>query len=146
MKTSSLNILLILKIMAKLQEHEDYFTPFPRVGESLPAYWRGMGLGADHLGNVRDVITTDTAYSNSNTQETDYYPFGQEIPISSISDNQLKYNGKELQDKANLDWYDYRRRFYDPVICRFTTSDPVAEFFPWMTNYQYASSYNSPYS
>ncbi len=56
----------------------------------------GLGLGADHLGNVRDVITTDPAYSNSNTEITDYYPFGQEIPLSGSTDNQIKYNSKEL--------------------------------------------------
>ena len=37
---------------------------------------------------------------------------------------------------------DYGRRFYDPQIGRFTTIDPLAEHFPWMTCYQYAS--NNP--
>jgi RHS repeat-associated protein len=79
------------------------------------------------LGNVRDVITTDPAYSNLNTQVTDYYPFGQEIPVSSQSDNQLKYNSKELQTEADLTWYDYGARFYDPVIGRWHSIDPMAE-------------------
>jgi RHS repeat-associated protein len=62
-----------------------------------------------------------------NTQVTDYYPFGQEIPVSSQSDNQLKYNSKELQTEADLTWYDYGARFYDPVIGRWHSIDPMAE-------------------
>jgi len=37
---------------------------------------------------------------------TDYHPFGLEMPVYGSSDNQLKYNGKELQGEVNLDWYD----------------------------------------
>jgi len=55
------------------------------------------------------------------------YPFGMEIPVSGNSDNQLKYNGKELQMEAKLEWYDYGARFYDPVIGRWHSVDPMAE-------------------
>lgn len=34
---------------------------------------------------------------------------------------------------------DYGAGFYDPVIGRFITIDPLAANFPWMTPYQYAS-------
>lgn len=80
----------------------------------------------DHLGNVRTVITTDPNFDFL-AQQSDYYPFGQEIPLSGNSDNQLKYNGKELQDEAKLNWYDYGARFYDPVIGRWHSVDPLAE-------------------
>jgi RHS repeat-associated protein len=60
-------------------------------------------------------------------QQTDYYPFGQEIPLSGNSDNQIKYNSKELQTDAKLDWYDYGARFYDPQIGRWHVPDPLAE-------------------
>jgi len=96
----------------------------------------------DHLGNVRDVITTDPAYSNSNTEITDYYPFGQEIPLSGSTDNQIKYNSKELQIDAGLNWYDYGRRFYDPVLGRFPSLDPKADAFVELSPYNYAS--NNP--
>jgi len=105
-------------------------SPFPRMGE-------GMGIGADHLGNVRDVITTDPAYSNSNTEITDYYPFGQEIPLSGSTDNQIKYNSKELQTDAGLNWYDYGARFYDPVIGRWHSVDPMAESSRHWSPYAY---------
>jgi len=52
---------------------------------------KGPGIWADHLGNVRTVLTTDPNYVFI-TRQSDYYPFGLEIPLSGTSDNQLKYN------------------------------------------------------
>ncbi len=95
----------------------------------------------DHLGNVRDVITT-----NPNTslirQVTDYYPFGLEIQEINATDNLQLYNSKELQTDAKLWWYDYGARFYDPVLGRFTGIDPLAEKFYHLSPYNYAD--NSP--
>jgi len=120
-------------------ETTDYYgrfpSPFPRMGE-------GMGIGADHLGNVRDVITTDPSYTNSNTEITDYYPFGLEIPLSGSTDNQIKYNSKALQTEADLDWYDYSARFYDPVLGQWHAVDPLAENTPNWSPYVYCN--NSP--
>ena len=72
---------------------------------------------------MRVVLTSAV----SPTQVTDYYPFGMEIPLFSTSNNQLKYNSKELQTEANLEWYDYGARFYDPQIGRWHVPDPLAE-------------------
>jgi hypothetical protein len=63
----------------------------------------------DHLGNVKSVVTSDPGQSYP-AQGTDYYPFGLEIPVYGASDNQTKYNSKELQTEADLDWYDYGAR------------------------------------
>jgi RHS repeat-associated protein len=81
----------------------------------------------DHLGNVRDVITTNPYYSNSIIQITDYYPFGLEIQEINASDNLQLYNSKELQTDAKLWWYDYGARFYDPQLGRWHSVDPIAE-------------------
>jgi len=92
----------------------------------------------DHLGNSRVIFDTGQGAA-TRIQTDDYYPFGLDIVIGnrpSVKNNYL-YNKKELQE--NLGLYDYGARFYDPVIGRFTTIDPVAEHFPWITNYQYAS-------
>jgi RHS repeat-associated protein len=95
----------------------------------------------DHLGNVRSVITSDP-HLHYIVQGTDYYPFGQEIPVLGASDNQIKYNSKELQTDAGLNWYDYGARFYDPVLGRFNSIDPKTEEYNSWSPYLYAG--NNP--
>ena len=81
---------------------------------------------ADHLGNVRLSFDTHTGLT-STTQQTDYMPFGMEVTVGSIVSpkNEYLYNKKELQEE--LGQYDYGARFYDPVIGRWTSVDPLAE-------------------
>ncbi|QKJ30366.1 RHS repeat-associated core domain-containing protein [Mucilaginibacter mali] len=80
----------------------------------------------DHLGNDRVSF-----YSNSGTatvlQEDEYYSFGLRHGLYDASNNnRYLYNGKEIQtDLANQ--YDYGARFYDPVIGRWTSVDPLVE-------------------
>lgn len=91
----------------------------------------------DHLGNVRNVITTNPYFSNSIIQITDYYPFGLEIQDINASDNLQLYNSKELQTDAKLWWYDYGARFYDPVLARWHSVDPMAETSRRWSPYSY---------
>jgi RHS repeat-associated protein len=82
-------------------------------------------------------------------EEDHYYAFGLKIAaISSVKlgdpdEGSLKnnnlYNDKELFDDADLDWYDYGFRNYDPQIGRFPQLDPLTDKFPELTPYQYAS-------
>ena len=76
----------------------------------------------DHQGNNRVVID-----QNGTVEETNhYYPFGG--VFASISSVQpYKYNGKELDTKKGLNWYDYGARHYDAAIGRFATVDPMGE-------------------
>jgi len=77
----------------------------------------------DHLGNER--LTYDT-YTSQTVQQDDYYPFGYEILKSQTPPkNEYLYNKKELQEEFTE--YDYGARFYDPVIARWTSVDPLAE-------------------
>ena len=53
-----------------------------------------------------------------------------------------KYNGKELDAKKGLNWYDYGARHYDAALGRFTTNDRFAEKYHSLSPYQYGA--NNP--
>ena len=94
----------------------------------------------DHLGNTR----VEMDQSGALTQATDYYPFGMRHNQTSMlsTENRYLYNGKELQE--DTDWYDFGARFYDPSIGRWTTQDPLADFAPGISPYNYCL--NNPVS
>jgi RHS repeat-associated protein len=48
-----------------------------------------------------------------------------------------KYNGKEYDHIHGLDWYDYGARSYDPALATWTSVDPLAEKYLWMSPYVY---------
>jgi RHS repeat-associated protein len=78
-------------------------------------------------------------------ESTDYYPFGlisQSYQRENSLPNQNLYNGKELQDELNLGWYDYLARQYDPVLGRFLSVDPLADFSRRWSPYSFA--FNNP--
>ena len=86
----------------------------------------------DHQGNNRVVAAKD-----GNVEETNhYYPFGG-VFASSQNVQPYKYNGKELDTKKGLNWYDYGAREYDAVLGRFTTMDPMAEKYYAVSPYTY---------
>ncbi len=80
--------------------------------------------------------------------EVNYTAFGLKIagissnklgdPNEGLLDNKNLYNDKELFDDADLDWYDYGFRNYDPQIGRFTQLDPLTDGYPYYTPFQYA--------
>ncbi len=49
---------------------------------------------------------------------------------------------KELHTEADLQWYDYGARFYDPQIGRWHMVDPMAEDYPNISTYAYVA--NNP--
>ena len=90
----------------------------------------------DNLGNTRITFDTQTGVA-AMQQQDDYYPFGLEINRNVLSPkNEYLYNKKELQEE--LGQYDYGARFYDPVIGRFTSIDPLAEKMRRYSPYDYA--------
>ena len=50
--------------------------------------------------------------------------------------------GKEFEQFESIDWYDNEARFYDPLLVRFTTPDPLALSYPSISPYAYCA--NNP--
>lgn len=94
----------------------------------------------DHLGNNRAVIS----HSGTVEQVTHYYPFGAVYGDAGVNDalQRYKYNGKELDRMHGLNYYDYSARQYDPLLCRFTQTDPMAEKYYSVSPYAYCG--NNP--
>ena len=91
----------------------------------------------DHQGNNRVVIKEDGEVKETNH----YYPFGG-VFASSGNVQPYKYNGKELDTKKGLNWYDYGARHYDAMLGRWFVVDPLAEkMYGWSP---YAYCFNNP--
>ena len=99
---------------------------------------------------THDVYFDDLRVTHTKSkilQEDHYYPFGATINALSSSaplskPNKFKYNGKELNEEFDLDWYSYGAREYDPQLGRFHTQDRFADKYSSMSPYQYAA--NNP--
>ena len=93
----------------------------------------------DHQGNNRVVINQSGTVEEANH----YYPFGG-VFASTGNTQPYKYNGKELDAKKGLNWYDYGVRMYDAALGRFATVDPSAENYFNTSLYAYCG--NNPIS
>ena len=91
----------------------------------------------DHQGNNRVLVNKNGGVEEINH----YYPFGG-VFASEENVQPYKYNGKELDTKKGLNWYDYGARRYDAALGRFTTTDRFAEKYYSMSSYQYGG--NNP--
>ena len=93
----------------------------------------------DHQGNNRVVVDEEGTVEEVN----DYYAFGGLMSTSSRQSVQpYKYNGKELDRKGGLDWYDYGARMYDAVLGRWHAVDPMSEKYYGVSPYLYCA--NNP--
>ncbi len=91
----------------------------------------------DHLGSTR--VLTD---KNGNEVQTFFYePFGNTKAVTGSSPINYKYTGQEEDTETGL--YYYKARYYDPVIGRFISHDPIfqAAFdpptFPRLINFNH---------
>ena len=89
----------------------------------------------DHQGNNRVVVNSGGTVTETNH----YYPFGGTFASGTVQP--YKYNGKELDTKAGLNWYDYGARHYDAVLGRFTTQDPLAEKYYKLSPYTFTGNH-----
>lgn len=77
----------------------------------------------DHQGNNRVVVDQ----TGQKEEVNHYYPFGGTFASAEKSIQPYKYNGKELDTKNGLNWYDYGARQYDVAIGRWNAVDPSSE-------------------
>ncbi len=96
------------------------------------------------IGNVRVVIKKGANSLAEIVQQKGYYAFGMEISQFSAGTGTSKnwYNGKEIQDDFGLYWYDYGARFYDPMLGRWHSIDPLADERTWVSPYNFVQ--NNP--
>ena len=98
---------------------------------------------SDHLGThslITDAIGTMSPHPQ---EESDFYPYGGEIPITTGDPNHYKFTGKERDNESGLD--DFGARFDASALGRFMSVDRGA---PSLTNplslNAYAYSLNNP--
>ena len=91
----------------------------------------------DHQGNNRVVVSETGAAEEVNH----YYAFGG-LFGNGNNVQPFKYNGKELDTKKGLNWYDYGARQYDATLGRWFVADPLAEKYYAWSPYNYCV--NSP--
>lgn len=86
----------------------------------------------DHQGNNRVV-----ADRNGKVEEVNhYYPFGGMFATTG-NIQPYKYNGKELDTRNGLNWYDYGARHYDATLGRWHVQDPMQEKYSYVNSYCY---------
>ena len=105
------NVIYENGVQKLLLTEEDYIT----LSDSKYHYYL-----KDHQGNNRVVISQ----SGTVEETSHYYPFGG-VFASAGNVQPYKYNGKELDTKKGLNWYDYGARHYDAVLGRFITVDAL---------------------
>ena len=88
----------------------------------------------DYQGNVRCVVRHDGTLVESN----EYYPYGG-LFSAAASAQPYKYGSKELDRTNGLDLYDSEARWYDSLLGRTTTMDPLAEKYYSISPYAWCA-------
>ena len=94
----------------------------------------------DHLGNLR-VAFRDSLGIAKITQSNSYGAFGEDLPSISYFKAQWKKDEFRFTGKENLPetgYTDFGARFYDNIVPRFITIDPLAETSRRFSPYTYA--------
>ena len=94
----------------------------------------------DHLGNLR-VAFRDSLGVAKITQSNSYGAFGEDLPSISYFKAQWKKDEFRFTGQENLPetgYTDFGARFYDNIVPRFITIDPLAEVSRRFSPYTYA--------
>jgi len=147
-----------------------YYTQFDRIGTPTRGKWvflekvvmvpeniKTINIRIDNDGTSGSKVWFDDLKiekldlsQNEIVSETNYYPFGlqhkgyNEHVKSTNKGEDYKFNGVELNSDMDIGLYEMDYRFYDPVVPRFTTIDPMAEQRYWMSPYNFGQ--NNPIS
>jgi len=70
--------------------------------------------------NTTDIVTDALGNIES---ESDFYPYGGEIPITTGDTNRYKFTGKERDSESTLDYFG--ARYYASTMGRFMQTDPA---------------------
>jgi len=88
----------------------------------------------DHLGSIKVRVDKDGDVVGYD----DYYPFGMQMNLrcsSTGNDERFKFTGKERDVATGLDYFG--ARYYDSKIGRWTSVDPLADYYPSWSPYNY---------
>ncbi|WP_025762930.1 RHS repeat-associated core domain-containing protein [Dyadobacter tibetensis] len=105
----------------------------------------------DHLGNTRVVFSDKNGSGTIDHTEilgkTHYYPFGKAFDGAWYNDAtagkyRYLYNGKELSEEFDLNFYDYGARWLDPGLGSWWEVDPASELSRRWSPYAYGN--NNP--
>jgi len=103
-----------------------------RVGLSTTTW-----LHRDHLQSVRAI----TNASGGIVDRADYRPFGEQLGFAGGTESK-GYIGERLDDETGLLYL--HARYYDPVLARFTSADPMNPAVPGVGVNRYAYAFNNP--
>jgi RHS repeat-associated protein len=76
---------------------------------------------SDHLGSA-SVVTNNTGVIQ---KESDYFPYGGELPISGSDGNNYKFTGHERDSESGLD--NFGARYNASSLGRFMHADPKSQ-------------------
>jgi len=95
---------------------------------------------------LRDYLGSTAAVIDENgdvLQSTAYFPSGLPLTPNNLAPQTIRlHTGKDYFGLQDAGWYDNRARYYDCIIGRFTTQDPLAEKYPWLSPYNHCA--NNP--
>jgi RHS repeat-associated protein len=99
---------------------------------------------ADHLGNVRAVISDKPKNGNAEViSATDYLPFGMTArSYSNGSETRYGYSGKEKESEISEGDYDFGARINSVKLARWLACDPLKAKYPELSPYNCVG--NSP--
>ena len=99
-----------------------------------------------HRFYLRDYLGSTAAVIDENgdvLQSTAYFPSGLPLTPNNLAPQTIKlHTGKDYFGLQDAGWYDNRARYYDCILARFTTQDPLAEKYPWLSPYNHCA--NNP--